>query len=96
MALMLQIQPAKKTAIAAMMVGRFPKHTAVGVQKTFPTPKAKTGHEMRFTNWALSTRNSMATSPKPVVMPAAYIFARNTIRLMFARAKCLMYAGHNC
>jgi len=29
------------------------------------------------------------------VMPAVYMFARKTMRQMFARAKCLMYAGQN-
>jgi cobalamin-dependent methionine synthase I len=42
-ALMLQMVQVKKTMRAAMMVGRFPKQTAVGVQKMFPTLKAKTG-----------------------------------------------------
>jgi hypothetical protein len=54
-ALMLQMVHAKKTMRATIIVGRFPKQTAVGVQKTFPTPKAKTGYDIVLTNLALPT-----------------------------------------
>jgi len=94
-ALILQMQPARKTIKEAIIVGRFPKQIAVGVQKTLPMPRAKTGYEMMSTSWALSTWNSIASAPKPVVMPAAYMLARKTMRQILPRAKCLMYAGQN-
>jgi hypothetical protein len=89
-ALILQIFPARNTTSAAIIVGRFPKHIDVGVQNKFPTPNAKTGYEIVLANWAVLARNSMASSLKPVAIPAVYMFAMNTMIQTLARVRCRM------
>ena len=51
------------------MTGRFPIHIARGIQKRFETPRAKTAHETISVNGPKPTRNSIAMSSNPVVIP---------------------------
>jgi hypothetical protein len=53
-----------------MITGLFPMHIASGIQKRLETPRAKTDQEMISVSGPNPTRNSIAISSKPVVMPA--------------------------
>lgn len=65
------------------MTGRLPMHIARGIQNRLPTPRANTDQAIRSVRGPKPTRNSVAKSTNPVVIPD-YVVVR-FFRLALAR-----------